>query len=152
MGGWIDMFRSLGESLLEVVRAELQTLQEDLTRSGRHLGMALSFLGVALILLFWLLGLLITLFIALLCIWLQFWASTLIVLLLFTAGTGFLVWRGLKEMRKVESPVETFRRHADDHLDWWQNNLLRENRPLDVEPTTTAGLPGGLYDEEEDLP
>jgi uncharacterized membrane protein YbhN (UPF0104 family) len=111
---------------------------------------ALAFLGLALILLFWLLGLLITLFIALLCIWLQFWAATLIVLLLFVAGTALLVWRGLKEMRKVENPVETFRRHADDHLDWWQNNLLRENRPLDVE--STAGLPGGSYDEEEDLP
>jgi len=150
MGGWIDMFRSLGESLLEVVKAELQTLQEDLTRSGRHLGVALGFLGAALILLFWLLGLLITLCVAVLCIWLPVWASILIVLLLFTAGTSFLVWRGLKEMRKVENPVETFRRHADDHLDWWQNNLLRENRPLDVE--STAGLPSGLYDEGEDLP
>ena len=149
MGGWIDMFRSLGESLLEVLRAELQTLQEDLTRSGRHLGVALGFLGVALILLFWLLGLLITLFVALLCIWLQVWASILIVLLLFAAGTGLLVWLGLKEMRKAENPVETFRRHADDHLDWWQNNLLRENRPLDVE--STAGLPSGSY-EEDDLP
>lgn len=150
MGGWIDMFRSLGESLLEVVRAELQTLQEDLTRSGRHLGVALAFLGVALILLFWLLGLLITLFVALLCIWLQFWAATLIVLLLFVAGTGLLVWRGLRELKKVENPVETLRRHADDHLDWWQNNLLRENRPLDMEPATV--LPSGHYDEEEDLP
>jgi hypothetical protein len=150
MGGWIDMFRSLGESLLEVVRAELQTLQEDLTRSGRHFGVALGFLGVALILLFWLLGLLITLFIAVLYIWLELWAATLIVLLLFTAGTSFLVWRGLKEIRKAENPVTTFRRHADDHLDWWQNNLLRENRPLDVEPA--AGLPSGRYDEEEDLP
>jgi len=149
MGGWIDMFRSLGESLLEVVRAELQTLQEDLTRSGRHFGVALGFLGVALILLFWLLGLLITLFIALLCIWLQFWAATLIVLLLFAIGTGLMAWRGWQQLQKVENPVETFRRHADDHLDWWQNNLLRENRPLDVE--STAGLPSGLYDPEEDL-
>jgi uncharacterized membrane protein YbhN (UPF0104 family) len=149
MGGWIDMFRALGESLLDVLRAELQTLQEDLTRSGRHLGVALGFLGVALILLFWLLGLLITLCVALLCIWLQVWASILIVLLLFAAGTGLLVWLGLKELRKAENPVETFRRHADDHLDWWQNNLLRENRPLDVEST---GLPSGLYDEGEDLP
>ena len=152
MSGWIDMFRSLGESLLEVVRAELQTLQEDLTRSGRHVGVALGFLGLALILVFWLLGLLITLLIALLCIWLQLWASILIVLLLFAGGTALLVWLGLKEMKKAENPVETFRRHADDHLDWWQNNLLRESKPLDVEPTTATGLPSGLYDDEEDLP
>jgi hypothetical protein len=150
MGGWIAMFRSLGESLLEVLRAELATLQEDLNRSGRHLGAALGFLGVALILLFWLLGLLITLLIALLYIWLQFWAATLIVLLLFTAGTALLVWLGLQRLRQVESPMVTLRRHADDHLDWWQNNLLRETKPpLDLEPA--AGLPSG-FDEGEDLP
>jgi hypothetical protein len=149
MGGWIDMFRSLGESLLEVLRAELSTLQEDLTRSGRHFGVALGFLGVALIILFWLLGLLITLAVAVLCIWLQVWAAVLIVFLAFTAGAGLCVWLGLKRMKQVENPVETVRRHVDDHLDWWQNNLLRENQPLDVVP---APLPPGGIDDEEDLP
>ena len=149
MGGWIDMFRSLGESLLEVLRAELSTLQEDLTRSGRHLGAALGFFGVALIILFWLLGLLITLAIAVLCIWLQVWAAVLIVLLVFTAGAAWLGWLGWKRIKQVENPVETVRRHVDDHLDWWQNNLLRESQPLDVSPA--ARIPGGINDEE-DLP
>jgi hypothetical protein len=40
MQPWIDLFRSLGEALLEVWRAELGTLQDDLQRSGRHLGVA----------------------------------------------------------------------------------------------------------------
>lgn len=148
MGGWIDMFRSLGESLLEVLRAELSTLQEDLTRSGRHLGVALGLFGVALIILFWLLGLLITLAIAVLCIWLQVWAAVLIVLLVFTAGAAWLGWLGWKRIKQVENPVETVRRHVDDHLDWWQNNLLRESQPLDVSPA--ARIPGG--NDEEDLP
>ena len=42
MARWIDLFRSLGESLLEVWRAELDTLQDDFQRSGRHLGVALG--------------------------------------------------------------------------------------------------------------
>ena len=37
MREWIDLFRSLGEALLEVLRAELAALQEDLSRSGRQL-------------------------------------------------------------------------------------------------------------------
>ena len=41
MGGWldawIDTFRSLGEALLAVLKAELATLQEDLKGSSRHL-------------------------------------------------------------------------------------------------------------------
>jgi hypothetical protein len=149
MGGWIDMFRSLGESLLEVLRAEIATLQDDLTRSGRHLGAALGLFGVALILLFWILGLLITLAVAVLCIWLPFWASTLIVLLLFSAGAGLLGWFGLRRLRQVENPVETMRRHVDDHLDWWQNNLLRETPPLDVRPVAVLDRDDL---EEEDLP
>jgi hypothetical protein len=149
MGGWIDMFRSLGESLLEVLRAELSTLQEDLTRSGRHFGVALGFFGVALIILFWLLGLLITLAVAVMCIWLQVWAAVLIVFLAFTAATAWLGWLGMRRLKQVENPMETVRRHVDDHLDWWQNNLLRENQPLDVVP---APLPPGGIDDEEDLP
>lgn len=152
MGGWIDMFRSLGESLLEVLRAELSTMQEDLTRSGRHLGVALAFLGVALILLFWITGLVITLLVTLLCIWLQLWAATLIVLLLFAAGAGLLAWLGMRQMRQVENPVETVRRHVDDHLDWLQNNLLRETAPLDVVPARAGGGYAEDGDDGEDLP
>jgi len=42
MQAWIDLFRSLGEALLEVWRAEFGTLQDDLQRSSRHLGVALG--------------------------------------------------------------------------------------------------------------
>jgi Zn-dependent protease with chaperone function len=150
MGAWIDMFRSLGESLLEVLRAELSTMQEDLTRSGRHLGMALAFLGVALILLFWITGLVITLLVTLLCIWLQLWAATLIVLLLFAAAAGLLIWLGMRRMREVENPVQTVRRHVDDHLDWLQNNLLRETPPLDVAPARVGAAGGYTKDGDED--
>ena len=52
MSGWIDKFRSLGESLFAVLRAEMAALQEDLTRSGRHLGVALGLMGGALIIFF----------------------------------------------------------------------------------------------------
>ena len=149
MGGWIDAwidtFRSLGEALLAVLKAELATLQEDLKGSGRHLMVALGLLGAALVVLFWLTGLLITLLVAVLCIWLQVWAATLVVLLLFVASAGLLVWLGLRRLRQIENPVETVRRHVDDHLDWLHNRLLQEGRPLELTPP-------GSEDEEEDLP
>lgn len=139
MAGWIDMFRALGESLIEVLRAEMATLQEDLTRSGRNLGGALAFLGVVLILSFWILGLLIFSLVALLYVWLPLWASALIVLLLFAAVAGAFGWLGMKRMRQVENPVATVRRRVDSHLDWWQNSLLRETKPVDVAPASVAG-------------
>jgi hypothetical protein len=148
MGGWIDMFRGLGEALLDVLRAEVATLQEDLTRSGRIAGGALALLGAALILLFWIVGLLVFVLIAVLAIWLQLWAASLIVLGLFLVATGILAWMGKNRLKQVENPVQTFRRRVDDHLDWWQNTLMREQRPLDVEPVAVTAVD----DDEEELP
>lgn len=147
MGGWIDMFRGLGESLLDVLRAEVATLQEDLSRSGRIAGGALALLGAALILLFWIIGLLIFALVTVLAIWLPLWGASLVVLALFLAMAGVLAWMGVKRFKQVENPVQTFRRRVDDHLDWWQNTLLREQRPLDVEPVSVTAL----GDDEEDL-
>jgi hypothetical protein len=147
MGGWIEMFRGLGESLLDVLRAEVATLQEDLTRSGRIAGGALALLGVALILLFWIVGLVVFTLIAVLAIWLQLWAASLIVLGLFLIAAGILAGMGVKRLKQVENPVQTFRRRVDDHLDWWQNTLLREQRPLDVEPVAVTAI-----EDEEGYP
>ena len=147
MAGWIEMFRGLGESLIEVLRAEVSTLQEDLARSGRHLGTSLGLLGVALILLFWIIGLLIFVLIALLAIWLPLWAASLVILVTFVLGAGLLTWLGLRRMRRVENPMQTVRRRFDDHLDWWQSRLLQETRAVDVTPSAVAGGP-----EEGEVP
>src|SRR5215203_1719463 len=138
MAGWIDLVRSLGESLLEVWRAELDTLQDDFKRTGHHLGLALAFFGAALILGFWIAGLLLFALVALLHIWLPWWAASLIVLALFTLVAGILVRLALTRLKEVESPVETVRRRVDNHLDWWQNGLLAQPKTLDVEPAAAA--------------
>jgi len=154
MSGWIEMFRGLGESLLDVLRAEVATLQEDLSRSGRIAGGALALLGVALILFFWILGLLIFTLVALAAIVLPLWGAALVVLGLFVIVAGVLSWLGVNRLKQVENPVQTFRRRVDDHLDWWQNTLLREQRPVDVEPVTVTGSADDDDDgdDEEDLP
>jgi MFS family permease len=136
MQPWIDLFRSLGEALLEVWRAELATLQDDLSRSGRQLGMALGLFGAAAVLLFWTVGLLLFALIALLHVWMPWWGAALIVLALFLIAMAILGRLGLNRLRKVESPVETVRRRVDSHLDWWQHGLLARPQTLDVEPAT----------------
>lgn len=148
MNGWIESFRGLGEALLEVLRAEVSTLQEDLTRSGRIAGVALALLGAALVLLFWIVGLLIFFLVAFLHskwpLW-PLWGSALFVLVLFIVTAGLLGWLGVRRVKQVENPMQTVRRRVDDHLDWWQNTLLRDERPLDVEPVAVTA-----YDDEED--
>lgn len=144
MAGWIEMFRSLGEALLEVWRAELDTLQEDFGRSGRYLGVALAFLGAAAVLAFWIVGLLLFALVALLHVWLPWWGASLIVLALFVAAAAVLVRMGVNRIKKVESPVATVRRRVDNHLDWWQHGLLAQPKTLDVEPAATASAEGDL--------
>ncbi len=144
MAGWIEMFRSLGEALLEVWRAELDTLQQDFQRSGRYLGLALAFLGAALVLAFWIVGLLLFALVALLHVWLPWWASSLIVLALFVLAAAILANLGVKRLKNVESPIATVRRRVDSHLDWWQHGLLAQPKVLDVEPAVTeSGEPLG---------
>jgi len=136
MQPWIDLFRSLGEALLEVWRAELATLQDDLSRSGRHLGVALGLFGAAVLVLFWTFGLLLFVLVSLLHIWLPWWGAALVVLALFLTAIAVLALLGRKQLRQVENPVETMRRRVDSHLDWWQHGLLARPQTLDVEPAT----------------
>lgn len=138
MQGWIDLFRSLGESLIEVVRAETSALQTDLKTSGKHLGVALGLLGAAVLLLFWVLGLLIFCIVTVLSIWLELWAAALIVLGVFVLVMGILIWLGVRRLRLVENPVDSVKRHVDDHLDWWQNSLLAQGRALDIPPAAVT--------------
>ena len=134
MSGWIDLFRSLGESLLEVIRAEVAALQDDFQRSGRHFGVALGLFGAAAVLLFWMVGLLLFVLITVLHVWLPLWAAALIVLALFVLAIAILGLLGMRHVRQVENPLETVRRRVDSHLDWWQHSLLNQPRTLDVEP------------------
>lgn len=143
MQGWIDLFRSLGESLLEVWRAELATLQDDFQRSGRHFGVALGLFGGAVMLAFWIVGLLLFVLVSLLHVWLAWWAASLIVLGLFLLAAALLVWRGMARMRQVENPLETVRRRVDSHFDWWQHSLLASPKTLDVDAATATGEPLG---------
>jgi hypothetical protein len=133
MTGWIDLFRSLGESLLEVIRAELAGLQDDLQRSGRHFGVALGLFAAAAVLLFWMVGLLLFALIAILHLWLPLWGASLIVLALFMLAIAILGVLGARRMRQVENPVETVRHRLDNHLDWWQHSFLSHPRMLDVD-------------------
>ena len=142
MQGWIDLFRSLGESLVEVIRAEVAALQDDLKRSGQHLGVALGLLGAAVLLSFWVLGLLVFLVITVLDIWLPLWASALIVFAVFLVAMGVLAWLGVRRLKLVENPVDSFKRHIDDHLDWWQNGLLAQGKALDIPPAVRVEAEG----------
>lgn len=154
MTGWIELIRSLGDSLIEVFKAEMAALQEDFARSGRHLGVALGLMGAAAVLLFWIVGLVLFTLIVVLDVWLHLWAASLIVLGLFVAIAAVLGWLGMRRLRQVENPVENVKRRVGDHVDWWQNTLLADAKRVGATASTAGSAGAGTVDDlyEEDRP
>lgn len=132
--GWIDLFRALGSSLIEVLRAEIDSLKEEVARSGHHLVRGLALLAAAFFVLFWTLGALLFTLGAVLAIWLQPWAAALVVTGIFLAVAALLAWLGMRRVARFENPLGSVREHLEDHLDWWQHSLLAEAKPIDMPP------------------
>jgi hypothetical protein len=144
--GWIELFRSLGQALFEVLRAEARALGEDFRRSGAELARALALLGGAAALGFWTLGALLLALIAVVAIWLPPWAAALIVTALFAGAAGVLALLAIRRLRRLESPAESIRQRVSDHLDWWNHRLLAEPA-APAAPAVDSGGRGRLPSE-----
>jgi hypothetical protein len=121
---WIDLLRSLGQALLDVLRAEAEALGADFRRTGERLARALALLGAAAAVSFWTLGVLLAALVALLAIWLPVWGAALVVTGVFALAAALLAAAGWRQMRQLENPAEEVRRRVADHLDWWRDRLL----------------------------
>jgi hypothetical protein len=123
MSGWSERMRGLGRSVVELLRAELAALSDDLGRSRRLAGQGLTALAVGLALVFWAVGALVTFVVLVLAIWLPAWAAVGLVLLLLVAAAAAALRQARARFAAVENPLATVRRHVDDHLVWWQGQL-----------------------------
>jgi uncharacterized membrane protein YqjE len=148
--GWLDLLQSLGQALLGVLRAEAAALGMDFRRSAIHLGRGLALLGGAAAMLYWTLGIMVLVLIALFAIWLPIWASALIVAAIFLLTAALLIYLAWRQLRQLESPLDDIQRRVSDHLDWWQNRLLALPAealpavPSAAAPTAQAGAPPPL--------
>jgi peptidoglycan/LPS O-acetylase OafA/YrhL len=131
---WTSLFTGLYRTFLEVLHAELNALLADLSASGRSLGGALAFLGVAVALMLLFLGVLVVAAIAALALVLPLWGAALVLAGVLGATAGVLAWIGRRRLSAIENPAETVRRRVDSHVDWWRTHLLAERgQPHDTE-------------------
>lgn len=140
---WLEVFRSLGEAFVEVLRAELGVLSEHWKRAGSHLAIIIALFVTAfgLLAVGGTLGIYTT--VALLHE-LTGWswgrsggAVTLTVLLL----AALLAWIGYYRLQRVESPTAAFRDRLDDHVDWWKAGVLKDGNALPA--VRSGGEEGG---------
>ena len=155
---WRDNFVALGQSLFEVVRAELAVIREAWAGSMRQLAIAVGMFAVA--------G-----YIALVCLppllifalvhglhqglgW-PLWATALVVAALVALCIYLIVRLASKRLReRFESPVATVKERVADHTAWWNDSLL--NAPGSdagatslKEDNPTAGAKGGANEAPE---
>jgi cytochrome c biogenesis protein CcdA len=129
---WGEVFRSFGEAVLEVLRAEAAVLAEQWKKAGLLLGFAFALGGVVFFSMFWLLGLVVLATVDLVRKvqeW-QLWQASLLVaavLLLFMILALFVAWL---LVRRLENPLSAVRERMSDHLAWWQDNLPEDDHHL----------------------
>ncbi len=128
LGAWIELFRGLGQAYLDLLRAEWAAVRRDLARSGKRLAWAAGLFGAAAAVGFWLVATLIYTLVAVLAIWLPQWGAALVVLGLLVLVVAGLALAGVAHLKRVENPAAVVGRRYEDHLDWWDDRLLAEER------------------------
>ncbi len=155
-GTWRETFVALGESLIEVLRAELAVIVEAWQGSLRHLAIALGIFAVA--------G-----YVALVCLpallifamvvglnaglgW-PLWASALAVAGLVAVVVGVLAWLAARRLSKhFESPVATVKDRVADHTAWWNDRLLGERERASGATGLEDNGKAGATDEADEEP
>jgi uncharacterized membrane protein YqjE len=130
---WLDLFRELGQALLEVLRAELTVVWEHWRIWGRNWIVAAVLFVVVLFLTFWLSGLLVVALVhgVMAAFDLALWQAALSTAAALLLVMAVLAGGGLWLAKRSESPMETVRRQLDDHRAWLDGKILgeRELRP-----------------------
>ena len=144
---WIELLQSLREAFIGVMQAEVRSLRVDFELSKRHLGRALGLSAVAIFVVFWVIGVMVLLLIQVAGIWLSAWAASLVVLV-FLAILAMALFAGAKSnFERIEAPKAMIRRHVQEHMDWWEDEILPASRG-EVDGSLTPG--GGDSDAEEE--
>ena len=121
---WIELFQSLRDAFIAVMEAEVQSLRLDFELTKRHIGQAIGFAAVAVFICFWVIGVLVLLLVQVASIWLPDWAASLVVLaFLSLCGMG-LVAAARERLRRIEAPKTMIRRHVQEHVVWWEEEVL----------------------------
>jgi len=121
---WVQLFRGLGDSLLELLRAEVRALTDDLKATGKRLAGAVALFLVAGFFAFWSCGLIAYLAIELLASVLSRAGAVAVVLGAFLLISALSALWAMLKMRRLEGPADTVRRRLDDSRGWWQQRVL----------------------------
>lgn len=143
---WGEVFRSLGEAVFEVLRAEMAVLAEQWKEAGVVLAIALALGGTVFFSMFWLLGLAVLAAVDLVRKfqeW-QLWQASLAVgalLLLLMVLALVVAWL---LVRRLKNPLGAVQERMSDHFAWWRKDLFEQGHD------PCGGLPADASARGED--
>lgn len=121
--GWLELLRSLGGALLELLKAEAEALVGDLRSSGRRLSVAVLLLAIGGFVAFWACGVLSYALVELVALRLPRWSAALLVFGLLIVVALLLGVLARFKLRRLERPASTVRRRLTESLDWWDRRI-----------------------------
>jgi hypothetical protein len=61
-------------------------------------------------------------------IWLPAWAASLVVLVVLAILAMALLAGAKASFQRIEAPKAMIRRHVQEHMDWWEDEILPASR------------------------
>ena len=124
MREWLDLFRNLGDALLELVGAEVDALSEDLRRGGHDAARAALLVGIAFVLATLAFSLFTVALIWGLSTVMRGWLAALLVGAVYAVVAIACALAARARWRAVEAPVDTVKRRWREQSAWLHQKLL----------------------------
>ncbi|MEM6455978.1 MAG: phage holin family protein [Acidobacteriota bacterium] len=133
--GWAELFRGLGDALLDVLKAQMAVLGEDWARALKRYGVSIGLFAVAFVLLLATVPVVVFALLALIQELTQWpWSASaalaIAVTLLIIAALGAI---GYVLIKRTTNPVAAFQQRLAEHLAWWQAKVAVSTN---AEPTS----------------
>lgn len=137
---WSRLVGRVGSASYELLVAEVRGIADELAQSGRRLGRLAAIAGLAFGVFFWGLGALLTAAVAGMSLLLPLWAAALLIAVVLFVLSTVLCFVVRARVRALETPLAAVNRRVDEHLDWWQREVVGETPPTAASATKPEEL------------
>ena len=126
--GWGALLARVAGASAELLGAEARGLHGELSRSAKRVGRLAALAGLAFGVAFWGIGVLLTAAVTAAAIWLPLWGAALSVAAVLFVIAGILAAVLRSRWRQLDGPIATVGQRFDDHLAWWQSEVMGDAR------------------------
>ena len=124
----VGLVRELVQGLIGLVRTEITSAQQEVGEGVSRLGRGAVFLGLALAFALLFLIALVVLLIAVVALWLPWWLSALIFVVVFVLLVGLFAWAGVRRLLSAKDrfTLPETRASVQEDVAWAKRLLKRE--------------------------